>query len=231
MKLGFEHILDGTDHLLFLFCLVIPFRRFRSLVAIVTAFTVAHSITLIASAYDLGARRALVPAADRDADRHVDRLHGAREHRRRRTSHRRWLITFGVRPRARLRLFVRAAADAAVRRLAPADVAAVVQRRRRARTTAGAAAADPGARSALQARRRGADGHDHPVGARRAHRLALDDGSRTRQFRQYDLSLPEFTPAFIAELLRYAMFLVALAGILWVVSLFMKRREESEATS
>jgi hypothetical protein len=51
--LGFQHILDGTDHLLFLFCLVIPFRRFRSLIPVVTAFTVAHSITLIASAYDL----------------------------------------------------------------------------------------------------------------------------------------------------------------------------------
>ncbi|HMD47930.1 MAG TPA: HupE/UreJ family protein, partial [Bryobacteraceae bacterium] len=36
----------------FLFCLVIPFRRFRSLVPIVTSFTVAHSITLIASAYN-----------------------------------------------------------------------------------------------------------------------------------------------------------------------------------
>jgi HupE / UreJ protein len=33
---------------------VIPFRRFRALIPIVTAFTVAHSITLIASAYDLG---------------------------------------------------------------------------------------------------------------------------------------------------------------------------------
>jgi HupE / UreJ protein len=52
VKLGFTHILDGTDHLLFLFCLVIPFRRFRALVAVVTAFTVAHSITLLASAYD-----------------------------------------------------------------------------------------------------------------------------------------------------------------------------------
>ena len=30
---GFLHILDGTDHLLFLLCLVIPFRRFRPLVA------------------------------------------------------------------------------------------------------------------------------------------------------------------------------------------------------
>jgi hypothetical protein len=48
---GFFHILDGIDHLLFLFCLVIPFRRARSLLVIVTSFTVAHSITLIASAY------------------------------------------------------------------------------------------------------------------------------------------------------------------------------------
>jgi hypothetical protein len=50
---GFLHILSGTDHLLFLFALVIPYRRFRALIPIVTAFTVAHSITLIASAYDL----------------------------------------------------------------------------------------------------------------------------------------------------------------------------------
>src|SRR4029079_625512 len=52
VKLGFFHILDGTDHLLFLFCLVIPFRRIWTLVPIVTAFTVAHSITLIAAAYN-----------------------------------------------------------------------------------------------------------------------------------------------------------------------------------
>lgn len=48
---GFHHILEGTDHLLFLFCLVIPFRRIRPLIPIVTAFTLAHSITLIASGY------------------------------------------------------------------------------------------------------------------------------------------------------------------------------------
>jgi len=54
VEAGFRHILDGTDHLLFLFCLVIPFRRFRPLLTIVTAFTIAHSVTLIASAYNLG---------------------------------------------------------------------------------------------------------------------------------------------------------------------------------
>ena len=50
---GFFHILDGTDHLLFLLCLVIPFRKLRGLAIVVTAFTVAHSVTLIASAYGM----------------------------------------------------------------------------------------------------------------------------------------------------------------------------------
>jgi HupE/UreJ protein len=53
VELGFRHILDGTDHLLFLLCLVIPFRRLRALVLVVTSFTVAHSITLVASAFGL----------------------------------------------------------------------------------------------------------------------------------------------------------------------------------
>jgi hypothetical protein len=54
VEAGFFHILEGTDHLLFLLCLVIPFRRLGQLALIVTSFTVAHSITLIASAYNLG---------------------------------------------------------------------------------------------------------------------------------------------------------------------------------
>jgi hypothetical protein len=48
---GFWHILEGIDHLLFLLCLVIPFRHLRPLIIIVTSFTVAHSISLIASAF------------------------------------------------------------------------------------------------------------------------------------------------------------------------------------
>ncbi len=53
IELGFLHILDGIDHLLFLLCLVVPVRRVRPLIPIVTSFTVAHSITLIASATGL----------------------------------------------------------------------------------------------------------------------------------------------------------------------------------
>ncbi len=50
---GFFHILDGTDHLLFLLCLVIPYRKLKPLAIVITSFTVAHSVTLIASAYGM----------------------------------------------------------------------------------------------------------------------------------------------------------------------------------
>jgi hypothetical protein len=53
IKLGIGHILSGIDHLLFLLCLVIPFRRILSLVPVITAFTIGHSITLIGTAYNI----------------------------------------------------------------------------------------------------------------------------------------------------------------------------------
>ena len=45
-QMGIEHILTGYDHLVFLLGLVLARARLRSLLAVVTAFTVAHSITL-----------------------------------------------------------------------------------------------------------------------------------------------------------------------------------------
>ena len=50
---GFREIVGGSGVLLLLAGLVMPFRRFRPLAAVVTAFAVAHSIALIASAYNL----------------------------------------------------------------------------------------------------------------------------------------------------------------------------------
>jgi len=95
VHLGFLHILGGTDHLLFLFCLVIPFRRFRSLIPIVTSFTVAHSITLIASAYNLAPDALWFPPlietliAASIVYMALENIVGAA------TVHRRWMITFG----------------------------------------------------------------------------------------------------------------------------------------
>ncbi|MDP1932715.1 MAG: HupE/UreJ family protein [Gammaproteobacteria bacterium] len=51
IAMGFDHILEGTDHLLFLLCLVIPLRSVKALVPVITSFTIAHSITLIASVF------------------------------------------------------------------------------------------------------------------------------------------------------------------------------------
>jgi hypothetical protein len=50
VKLGCRHILEGIDHLLFVLCLVIPLRRMRPLILVVTSFTAAHSITLLGAA-------------------------------------------------------------------------------------------------------------------------------------------------------------------------------------
>ncbi|QKS48329.1 HupE/UreJ family protein (plasmid) [Paenibacillus cellulosilyticus] len=44
--LGINHILSGYDHLLFLFSLLIARQKFKQYAAMITAFTIAHSITL-----------------------------------------------------------------------------------------------------------------------------------------------------------------------------------------
>jgi len=50
LEVGFRHILEGYDHLLFLAGLIIVAKDFRSLFPVITAFTIAHSTTLILSA-------------------------------------------------------------------------------------------------------------------------------------------------------------------------------------
>ncbi len=53
LMLGIEHILEGYDHLLFLLALLLLGGSVARLAGIVTAFTVAHSITLSLAALDL----------------------------------------------------------------------------------------------------------------------------------------------------------------------------------
>ena len=45
-QLGFEHVLEGIDHLAFLLALLFGIASLRALVVTVTAFTIAHSATL-----------------------------------------------------------------------------------------------------------------------------------------------------------------------------------------
>jgi hydrogenase/urease accessory protein HupE len=49
LLLGIEHILKGVDHLLFVLALLLIVRGARRIVATVTAFTLAHSLTLAAA--------------------------------------------------------------------------------------------------------------------------------------------------------------------------------------
>ncbi len=48
-RLGIEHILTGFDHLMFVLAVTILVRNRKKLVAAITAFTVAHSLTLAAT--------------------------------------------------------------------------------------------------------------------------------------------------------------------------------------
>ena len=51
--LGMRHILTGCDHLLFLLALLLGCRRLRPMLWIITAFTLAHSITLALAVFDM----------------------------------------------------------------------------------------------------------------------------------------------------------------------------------
>jgi hydrogenase/urease accessory protein HupE len=53
LGLGIDHILSGVDHLLFIFALLLLVHGWKRLVATVTAFTLAHSITLAAATLGL----------------------------------------------------------------------------------------------------------------------------------------------------------------------------------
>ncbi|MFT7484816.1 MAG: hypothetical protein ACI9F9_000660 [Candidatus Paceibacteria bacterium] len=53
LELGLHHILNGYDHLLFLLALLVGVRNVRALALVITAFTLAHSVTLAAAALDL----------------------------------------------------------------------------------------------------------------------------------------------------------------------------------
>ena len=136
VQLGFGHILGGADHLLFLVCLVDPDSAAQGRSCpVVTAFAVAHSITLIASAFDLAPRALWFPPLIETLIA-LSIVYMAIENMMASTFAHRWVVAFGVRPGARLRLLVRAARVPPVRRRASGGVAAVVQRRRRARPVA-----------------------------------------------------------------------------------------------
>jgi hydrogenase/urease accessory protein HupE len=47
IQIGFQHILEGYDHLLFLTALVLVSRKWQDLLSVISAFTIAHTTTIV----------------------------------------------------------------------------------------------------------------------------------------------------------------------------------------
>ena len=222
---GFFHILDGSDHLLFLACLVIPFRRFRALVPIVTAFTAAHSITLIASAYDFAPDALWFPPlvetliAASIVYMALENIAGAG------AIQRRWLIAFGFGLvhgfgfSFALRETLQFAGSHLLTSLLSFNVG--IELGQLLVLAALVPALELLFRYAV-AERMGVIILSAIVAHTGWHWM-MERGERLRQFR---FEWPAFDALFLASLLRWLMALVALAAVLWLLSVLARRRQE-----
>jgi len=222
---GFFHILDGTDHLLFLFCLVIPFRKLRSLIPIVTAFTVAHSITLIASAYDLAPGALWFPPlvetliATSIVYMALENVVGTSN------VHRRWIITFcfglvhGFGFSFALRETLQFAGTHLLTSLLSFNVG--VELGQLLVLILMIPALDLLFKYAV-AERMGTIILSAVVAHTGWHWMT----DRWAVLTRYRFEWPEWNTAFLAQALHWAMALVFLAGVLWAVSVALRRWEE-----
>jgi hydrogenase/urease accessory protein HupE len=94
MRWGTEHIFLGYDHLAFLLALLLVAVGWREVLAIVTSFTVAHSLTLLLSALDL----VRIPSRLTEVLIAASIVYVAAENllllRRQRAPRQRWMLTF-----------------------------------------------------------------------------------------------------------------------------------------
>ncbi len=88
--LGVEHIFLGYDHIMFLLALILLGGRMKNLVKIVTAFTVAHSLTLILAALGVVA----LPPRLIEAGIALSIAYVAAENFWLREANHRWMLTF-----------------------------------------------------------------------------------------------------------------------------------------
>jgi hypothetical protein len=221
---GFEHILSGTDHLLFLCALVIPFRRFRALIPIVTAFTLAHSITLIASAYNLAPDALWFPPlietliAASIVYMALENIVGAAN------VHRRWVIAFGFGLvhgfgfSFALRETLQFAGSHLLTSLLSFNLG--VELGQLLVLALLVPLLELLFRFGLK-ERMGAILLSAFVAHTGWHWM-LDRGDRLMQFR---FQWPEFNAVFLVSLLHWLMAIVALAGMVWLVSALLKGRK------
>lgn len=227
VRSGFLHILDGMDHLLFLFCLVIPFRKLRALIPIVTSFTVAHSITLIASAYDLAPDALWFPPlietliAASIVYMALENIVGTA------SVHRRWIITFGFGLvhgfgfSFALRQTLQFGGSHMLTSLLAFNVG--VELGQLLVLILLIPLLDALFRFVV-AERMGTIILSAIV-AHTAWHWMID---RWSQLQKFPLQWPDLTPAFLVSVMRWAMVAVAFAGILWLLSLISGKPSAGE---
>jgi len=228
VQAGFLHILDGTDHVLFLLCLVIPFRQFRQLLLIVTSFTVAHSFTLIASAYGLGPDALWFPPlietliAMSILYMALENIVGAS------SVGRRWMVTFafglvhGFGFSFALRQTLQFAGSHLLTSLVSFNLGVELGQ------LLVLAVSIPLLNLLFRyvvAERMGTI----ILSALVAHTAWHWMTDRWGNLRQFPLQWPVVNAAFLASAMRWAMVLVALAGLVWLVSLALRNREEKRS--
>jgi len=217
VELGFRHILSGTDHLLFLVCLVIPFRRLRALVLVVTSFTLAHSVTLIASAYDLAPGALWFPPLVETLIA-MSIVYMALENIVSPVLGRRWLITFGFGLvhgfgfSFALRESLQFAGSHLLTSLLSFNVG--VELGQLLVLAVLVPALDVLFRFVV-AERMGTIILSALV-AHTAWHWMIERGERLTKF---SFEWPELTPAFLASAMRWAMLALIVAGVMWVVRL------------
>ena len=227
VEAGFLHILDGTDHLLFLLCLVIPFRQFRQLLLIVTSFTVAHSFTLIASAYGLGPDALWFPPlietliAMSILYMGLENIVGAS------SVGRRWMVTFGFGLvhgfgfSFALRQTLQFAGSHMLTSLVSFNLG--VELGQLLVLAVSIPLLDLLFRYVV-AERMGTI----ILSALVAHTAWHWMTERWGQLRQFRVSLPVLNAAFGASAMRWAMVMVALGGLVWVVSLLLAKKRANK---
>ena len=225
--LGIGHILGGIDHLLFLLCLVVPLVRFRQVLAVITAFTAAHSFTLLGSAYGLAPEGAWFPPFVETAIA-ASIVYMALENIVGIDLRRRWLITglFGLVHGFGFSYGLRENLQFAGRHLVVSllsfnigiELGQIVVLVVMLPALAFVRRRVPSERIAVII-----------LSALVAHtgwHWMMERGERLFQFR---FEWPTFDAAFGASLMRWLMAVVALAGLLWLVSLLARRRQERKA--
>ena len=236
-SMGFQHLVNTVEHLLFLLCLVVPFRRPREFVAIIGAFAAAHSITFIASASGMApgvswfppfivtlvAVSILYAAIDNVISPSRALEAGAGAASRAAAFQRRWITAFvfglvhGFAFSFALGQTLQFAGSHVATSIIAFDAGLIVAQ---LLILAVVVAAVSVLFRFVVSERLGTI----IISALTAHVGWHWLTDRVSQLWKYQFTLPELTPAFFADVLRWLMLVVAVAGVWWLGSLLLKSR-------